>query len=394
MVVLALLSGSCGPHRVDDDPEVIRKTNAVKQQASVLIEERNYQAAVDILEPFAARGVKDPQVYSMLARSQWKLGWHDDAIKNYEDAMRLDYSDVIAHIELAQLLMEIGKTGRALTEFELAVQYGKRDPLPYYNYGLALCDLGRKKDALAQWDIAYSLDKNDPIYAEAVGIGLSGDDDAAALPFFERADTLGADTPGFHNNYGLLLQRLGRYVRAEVEFKQAMEQDPDDSSYRSNLALLYMVSGQFAKAVPVWEGLFAGAKQDPAYRVYLARAFLETKRFRGTIDLLEDWVVWVETDHDLARRGGPENGLEPPPLDVAYDVLAMAHRGEGNLGRAEGSIRKALEIKPDNVVHLINYGVILAESGKIADARSQWERVLELDPSNPVAMQNLSAFEQ
>jgi hypothetical protein len=46
------------------------------------------------------------------------------------------------------------------------------------------------------------------------------------------------------------------------------------------------------------------------------------------------------------------------------------------------------------VVHLNNYGVILAESGKITDARAQWERVLSIDPGNTTALENLSAFDR
>jgi superkiller protein 3 len=395
VVFLVLLVGACGPPQVSDDPEKLAtEINTAKQQASVMLDDGDYESAMKTLEPLAKRSVKDEQVYTMLAGAQWKLGQYDDAIKNYEEAMRLDYTDVVTHVELAQLLMEMGKTGRALTEFELAVQYGDRDPLPYYNYGLALFDLGRKKDALVQWESAYALDKTNPIYAEAMGIGLSGDDDEAALPYFELADTLGADTPAFHNNYGLLLQRLEHFSRAEYEFKRAMELEPDDLSVRSNLALLYMVSGQYAIAVPLWEELLGGAGQDPAYRVYLARAYLETERYAEAIDLLGDWLVRVEGNPGLAENPLPARLLDPPDIDVAYDVLAMAQRGVGDLNPAVENIRKALKIKPDSVVHLINYGVILAESGKIADAKSQWRRVLELDPGNVVAEQNLSAFER
>lgn len=395
ILILVIFMGACGRPHANDDPEKINaEINTTKQQASLMIDEANYEAAVKTLEPLAKRSVKDPQVYSMLAGAMWKLGRYDDAIKQYEDAMRLDYTDVVTHIELAQLLMEIGKTGRALTEFELAVQYGNRDPLPHYNYGLALFDLGRKEDALAQWETAHSLDRTNPVYAEAMGIGLSGDDDETALVYFARADTLGADTPDFHNNYGLLLQRLGQYSRAETEFKKAIELEPDDLLFQSNLALLYMASGQYATAAPLWEELLGGAEQDPAFRIYLARAYLETKRYGEAIGLLGDWLARKEADPGGAGEPTAGHVLDPPPLDVAYDVLAMAQRGIGDLGPAAANIRKALEMQPDSVVHLINYGVILAESGKIADARSQWERVLELDPGNAVAEQNLSAFDR
>jgi len=45
-------------------------------------------------------------------------------------------------------------------------------------------------------------------------------------------------------------------------------------------------------------------------------------------------------------------------------------------------MKKAVELRPDSVAHRINYGVILPEDGKIADARAQWVEALRLDPEN------------
>jgi tetratricopeptide (TPR) repeat protein len=362
--------------------------NDDKTSAHDLLENGRFEDVVGILAPWAGKKVQDPQVYSMLAKAQWKLRNTDDAITNYEEAARLDYSNAYAHLELAQLLVEIGRPGRALTEFDLAIQYGGPDPLPRYNYGLALYGLNRREEALNQWRIAYSLDNRDPRYAEAMGIGLTGEDDKAALEYFERADSLGADQAEFHDNFGLLLQRLGDYGRAEAEFREAVAREPGNVFYRRNLALLYMVSGRLDAAVPVWETLLDEDKDSRVYRIYLARAYLGVGRFESAIGVLENWLQGVG-----ATPPGTETG-EAPPIDEAYDVLAMSYRGKKDLVQAASYVRKALELKPRSVGYLINYGVILAEDGKIAKAKTQWEKALEIDPNNPTARQNLSAYQR
>jgi tetratricopeptide (TPR) repeat protein len=387
-LILLAVGVGCGGRGAREGPGAAARMNDDKTSAHDLLENGRFEDVVGILAPWAGKKVQDPQVYSMLAKAQWKLRNTDDAITNYEEAARLDYSNAYAHLELAQLLVEIGRPGRALTEFDLAIQYGGPDPLPRYNYGLALYGLNRREEALNQWRIAYSLDNRDPRYAEAMGIGLTGEDDKAALEYFERADSLGADQAEFHDNFGLLLQRLGDYGRAEAEFREAVAREPGNVFYRRNLALLYMVSGRLDAAVPVWETLLDEDKDSRVYRIYLARAYLGVGRFESAIGVLENWLQGVG-----ATPPGTETG-EAPPIDEAYDVLAMSYRGKKDLVQAASYVRKALELKPRSVGYLINYGVILAEDGKIAKAKTQWEKALEIDPNNPTARQNLSAYQR
>lgn len=391
--VLFFILCGCGGRTATIGSEPPEQLNEDKLAAYDLLAQEKYQAVVDRLNPWIERKAKDPQVFSMTAKALWRLGRDAEAVANYEDALRLDYSDPYSHMELAQILMTTGKTGRALTEFELSIRFGERDPLPHYNYGLALRELGREKEALDQWKVACALAPGSAVYAEAVGIGLTGRDDAAALRYFERADSLGADRPSFHNNFGLLLQRLGDYDRAELRFKEALSGDPDNSMYRRNLGILYMVSARYDPAAAIWEELHREDPEKSLYRIYLARAELGLLRYDAAIALLEDWVV--END----RAGSKETGRggdtgEGPGLDEAYDVLAMSYRGKGDLSRAASFMRRALDMRPDRVEYLTNYGVILAESGNIDEAKRLWKKVLDIDPENATARQNLSVYER
>jgi superkiller protein 3 len=287
------------------------------------------------------------------------------------------------------MLMEMRKVGRALTEFELAIKFGEGDAVAYYNYGLALYEFGREDAALGQWEVAFTLDPLNAQYAEALGIGLTGKEDRKALEYFEKAIELGADDPMLHNNLGLLLIRMGRHAEAEAHFTTAVNADSTNESYQLNLAVAHLKSKDFVSAIPLLEKMRARSPENTTYRVYLGRAYYEQSRYQEVIDLLE---AWLEGDAagESSSSGGAGVGSQSG-LNDAYDVLAMSFRGAGELDKAVDYIGKAVALEPENTVHLHNYGVILAESGRMEDAKEQWRKVLLLEPDNAVAKQNLSA---
>jgi Flp pilus assembly protein TadD len=84
----------------------------------------------------------------------------------------------------------------------------------------------------------------------------------------------------------------------------------------------------------------------------------------------------------------------PPTLAEALATAGLAWRGEKNLIQARDCLSRAVALAPDDPSHLNNYGVVLAESGMLPEARAQWKRVLEIDPGNAIARANLSAYER
>ena len=161
--------------------------------------------------------------------------------------------------------------------------------------------------------------------------------------------------------------------------------NPDEDSYRLNLAVLYMNTGDFAAALPLWEEL-ARRGDRWIYRVYRAKTLMEMARYEEAIGTVEQPALERES------AGAPAPAPGDPGLDDAFDVLAMSYRGKGDLEKALRYIEKSVELRPGNIVHLINYGVLLAESGMVEQGKAQWRKVLELDPENEVAKGNLAAF--
>jgi tetratricopeptide (TPR) repeat protein len=367
------------------------RLNTAKLQARTLVDSGSYEEALAILEPLSEEASGDNQIFVMLGESYQHTDRSADAIHAYETAIRLLYNDHLAHLKLANLLMETGKKGRALTEYELAAKYGESDPVTRYDFGLALYQMGRHARALEEWNAAYQLDSANPRYAEAVGLGLSVTRPGAALKYFQEAEELGADHAGFFYNYGLALQKTGERREAAARFKEAVERDPDNEEYQFNLAAAYTNMGAYSEATAEWDGLIARYGARWSYVVYRGRSLMGQARYAETIQSVEAIVA----EYESGELEQDEERLDrtPPNLGEALEILAMSHRGAGNPTQGLEYIRRAVDLEPNNVSYLNNYGVMLAESGRIDEAKTLWKRVLEIDADNVAARKNLSATE-
>jgi tetratricopeptide (TPR) repeat protein len=251
--------------------------------------------------------------------------------------------------------------------------------------------MGRPLKALEEWQAAWELDGTNPDYAAAVGLGMTGTRPRDALQYFERAEQLGADDAAFYNNYGQALQKAGERREASARFELAVEKDPDNEDYRFNLAASYTNMGAYRAAVEAWDELIGRYGPRWSYVVYRGRSYLGLARYDEAIQSVEAIVAAYESG-ELKQDGGRLDRT-PPTLGEALEILAMSYRGAGNPSRGLEYIRRAVDLEPENVSYLNNYGVMLAESGSIDEARSLWKKVLEIDADNVAARRNLSAME-
>ncbi|HEU4930081.1 MAG TPA: tetratricopeptide repeat protein [Candidatus Krumholzibacteria bacterium] len=393
-LLAAAFATACASSAKQQSAAANAELNATKRRASLQIRAGEYAEAVKSLETVVRQAPKDDQAYTMLGDAYRGLGDFAHAVKSYEQAMRINYGDYQPHLKLGILLMEHGKTGRALTEFEEAMKFGADDPLVHYNYALALHELGRSKEALEHWRVARDTEPDNPVFVTGVGIGLVGVDDQEAVKQFARAGEMGLQKDGlYYNNYALALERVGNNAEAETNFRSAIAlADAKQKEYRRNLARHYLRAGKSEDAAREFEQLVQEDGGKWSDTVYAARALVEVARFDDALARLSDLADAVASGK--VARSDPRIDRMPPSLGEALSVVGMAWRGKGDLARSRDYLRRAAAQAPDDPAVLNNYGVVLAESGMLPDAKAQWRRVLEIDPANATAKANLSASGQ
>jgi Tfp pilus assembly protein PilF len=95
-----------------------------------------------------------------------------------------------------------------------------------------------------------------------------------------------------------------------------------------------------------------------------------------------------------AGRFAEAEALLRQPLPQRADLLALrglALRGLGRLPEALKAFEAAVQRAPRDTNVLNNYGVLLEENGDPAAAIDTWRRVLEIEPANRFARENLEA---
>jgi Flp pilus assembly protein TadD len=166
-----------------------------------------------------------------------QAGQRQEAIRHYEQALRLkpDYAE--AHNKLGMVLQQAGQRQEAIGHYEQALRLKPDYAEAHNNLGIALAQTGRTEEAIAHFEQALHLK---PDYAEAhnnLGIALIQLGRVQeAIGHWEQALRLKPDYADAHNNLGLALEKLGRTQEAIGHYEQALRLKPDYARAQSNLA--------------------------------------------------------------------------------------------------------------------------------------------------------------
>jgi protein O-mannosyl-transferase len=173
----------------------------------------------------------------------------DEAISQYQEAIRIrgSYSD--AHNNLGAALAAQGRLEEAVVEYRERLRLKSDDVEARNNLGNALAAQGQFAEAVPLYREALRLDPDNDRAHYNLGAALIGQDQLEeAATHFREAIRL---DPGFAeacNNLGVVLIRMGRYGEAIPPLRRALELDPTNALAQGNLALALQKSGGRAAA--------------------------------------------------------------------------------------------------------------------------------------------------
>jgi tetratricopeptide (TPR) repeat protein len=239
---------------------------------------------------------------SILGGALEKQGFQAEALRQYQEALRINSGSVQAHNNLGNLLSETGKTDEALVQYREALKLNPGAPLAHDNLGTLLVKLSRFDEAMSQYKQAAQLDPDD-----------------------------------FRPHYLMGKARLkqGRDIEAIAEFREALRLDPKDFQTLAFLARVLAAdenprirNGAEAVALAERANMLTGGQQ-PFILDTLAMACAEAGRFqdaqqveRQAIELAEamglEGVNAMEQRLELYQSGLPhrETFTNTPPQNL------------------------------------------------------------------------------
>lgn len=162
-----------------------------------------------------------------------------DEVSIWTDTVEKAPRNSRAHLNLGVVLDHAGNPYEAIRHFEEAIRLEPDYAGAYTNLGNVLTNLGKTDDAIRYLQEAIRLKAD---YAEAysnlgVAFGRSGRLNEAVVQL-EHALRLKPDYAAAHSNLGLALGRLGRKQEAINHLQEALRLKPDYQAARKNLELL------------------------------------------------------------------------------------------------------------------------------------------------------------
>ncbi len=233
-----------------------------------------------------------------------KKGRVDEAIIQYQKAIRLrpDYAD--AHYNLGTVLGKKGQIDEAISQLQEAVHLKPDYAEAHNNLGVALGKKGQIDEAISQYQEAIRLK---PDYADAhynlQNALVKKDQTDEAIAQFQKVLEFQPNNAPAQINLANLLSRMGRLDEAILHYRRALEICPGDAGLLNNLAWIRAANaearfrdGPEAVRLAEWACQVTEYKQ-PMIMGTLAAAYAEAGRF-------DEAVAMAERAHDMALALG------------------------------------------------------------------------------------------
>ncbi|MBI3774598.1 MAG: tetratricopeptide repeat protein, partial [Gammaproteobacteria bacterium] len=171
-----------------------------------------------------------------------------------------------------------------------------------------------------------------------------------------------------HLQQAKLFQEQNQWRAAMIEFKNALQKNPQNLEARQLLGMLYLDIGEAESAEKELRRVAAAGSASAKLAAPIARAMLLQ---RQQDKLLTEFSPPRFDDHD----GTPE----------LQGVRAEALASLGKLEPAQAAIVQAISQEPVSVAVMLSAAHVALARGKVDEARNWVQRALELSPTDPDA---------
>jgi tetratricopeptide (TPR) repeat protein len=300
-------------------------------------------------------------------------GQTDEAIRQYQEALRLKPDDPVAHHDLGVAFDKKGQTDEAIRQYQEALRLEPDYAEAHNNLGLALGMKGQLDDAIRhfQESIRLKADRAGTYYNLGNALAQKGRLDDA-IRQFQEALRLKPDYTDAHNNLGIALVKKGRTDDAIRHYQQALRLNPDDADAHNNLGTAFYQQRRTGEAIRQFQESLRLKPDDADAHYNLGVALYTT----GQLD-------------KAIRQFQQALRLRPGNAD-AHNNLGYALDQQGQTDEAIRQLHEALRLKPDYAEAHNNLGAALVKKGQLDEAIRQFQEALRLKPDDAEARTNLA----
>lgn len=357
-------------------------------------------------EAMVERWPDDARVRNLIGGVALSMDRLDEAREHFVAAQQTAPDDIAAYINVARIDTRQGNLDSARQQYLAALE--QRPDSARLMVALGQLEArAANRDAAVEW-----LEKARQADADALAprallsrFYVAEDEFEAARQVVQEAVALNAANAELQNLLGLAHQGLGDNADAYAAFERAAELAPDEQTYSINKARAEMALGDAATAE---ETLRAAGGDNPANlrtasMVAIARArqgdidaaleiadSLQARHPEDPVSFALEGELLASREDYLGAAAAYEQALALRPGDRRLAFRAFRARAEGGLSDAAAPLRSYLDGEPDDTGARLAVAQHYQTSGDGQRAIAEYERILESEPENFVALNNLA----
>ncbi len=186
------------------------------------------------------------------ALSYLDLGKKEEAIKLFEEAIKLDPHSIYANINLIILLSEynLDTYENILLRFKAVREGNTGNPLPFYYEAIYELEYGNTQKSLSLISQALELEKSNAMFWNIRGVALFNlMKYGEASDAFKMSVDLDKENKEGIRNYGASLYHLRKYRGSCDEFGRVLDMYEDDIDLKADLAVALTGTGELKKSL-------------------------------------------------------------------------------------------------------------------------------------------------
>lgn len=319
-----------------------KDNDAISMRAALMLTTGNRdqinQAAND-LQALVTKSPTNHLYHFNLARALIAKNEIEPARLQLEEAIKLRSDFVMAREMLAKLYMAQNQPAKALKEADGVLTIDKNNLQAHLTRSGALLGIGDKEKARTELDL---ITKAYPQNAEA------------------------------RYQVGLLAYQEKDFKKAEQVFGELYRQNPHDTRGLAGVTEALVGENRMGDAIKETQKAIDREPQRRDLKLVLARYYTRAERYDEAIAIYQTLVSQDPRSPDLLLQ------------------LAETQRRKGDLNAAVDTFRRCSQAAPANTKCLMQLGMIFEGTGKQDQAKPIWEQILKINPSDPVALNNLA----
>jgi tetratricopeptide (TPR) repeat protein len=260
----------------------------------------------------------------------------------YEQALALAPDDSFLHLNFVAFLEKGGYLTHAIIEAKRCCELIPQSPEIFYHTATLLVRAGKTTEAMDYFSRALALRSDDVEALNEMGeIFANRQENSEAVGWFKRAIRANPNYVETYINLGFLQQSQGQMDAAMASYQTAASLEPEGLAEYFNQANIAANSYQWDKAITC------------------LRAAVQAK----------------------------------PDFWQAHYQLGIQLAAKGEIEEAQTQFSEAIHYRPDFIPAHTDLGTDLATQGKFDQALDEFHTVLQLDPANSSAQQQISSLE-